>query len=83
VASAGIGYRVLSTTPSTGDDTVSIEATLASQLLYGGRYTAVPGDMSGGISVAGVAATGAYVKSQIDYYSTLRRALSRLAPVRR
>lgn len=58
VAKAGIGYRILQS-----------QSVIYSNLMYGGRYTAVPTDLSGSISVAGVAATGSPVNAQVDYYN--------------
>jgi hypothetical protein len=58
VAKAGIGYRILR-----GNNV------MYSNLMYGGRYTAVPTDLSGSISVGGVAATGSPVNAQVDYYN--------------
>jgi hypothetical protein len=73
VAGAGIGYRVVSTSPSAGSTVTS--QTLASQLLYGGRYTSVFNDMNGAPNVQCVAtscSSATYVSGQVDYYSASR-----------
>lgn len=83
VTGAGIGYRVVSTSPSTGSTVIS--QTLAAQLLYGGRYNPAMNDMNGGISVMCVA-TPCYgasnVDSQVDYYSA-SHPLAAARPARR